>query len=272
MSHKEAQQVLDHAVYRGGKLFLLYRVANLVNSHNGFEYWQRPQIVADELRMTPGTVRKYMSAFVDDGWFGVIEHGGGRGKSTRYVWTFTPTDTAPVGAVSETAPGVKETAPHVNETAPKQAETAPGVNPLLYTEKTEKGRKQERCVSDETAPTEMRRTYSEAFNAFWADYGRFGVKSEADDEWKKLAPTDRRDAHRFTATYLASIPSYQETPKHAARYLKKRVWDNYIDDDGNPIEVAVHRTTTQGVKSATSAVNAMLSRNKQTNMPKELNR
>jgi len=211
MSHREAQQVLDFAEYSGGQLFLLYRVAGLVNSHHDFEYWQDTKVAADELRFTAGTVRKYMSRFVDDGWLEVVEAGGGRGNATRYRWLGVPDgETAPLGALTETAPGVRETAPGVPE-------TAPGVNPLLSTDKKRK--------QDKTS----KRKYSESFEAFWSEYNerKRSIKNKTAEVWKRLSADDRRDAHQLLSLYIADTPDPQFRMA-AERYLKDRRWENYV--------------------------------------------
>lgn len=113
MGHKEAQQVLDHCDYGSAKKFLLYRVAELVNPHNGYKYWQRPANAGAEVGLDPRTVSKYMNLFAKDGWLEKTKEGGGRSNPSEYRWA----ETAPPIAVSDTATPGAQTATQGAQTA-----------------------------------------------------------------------------------------------------------------------------------------------------------
>jgi hypothetical protein len=221
MGHKEAQQVLDDAEYAGLKLFLLYRVAEVVNPHHDFEYWQRPEVAARELNSQPGTIRKYMSSFVDDGWLVVLEAGGGRGKNTRYGWVYeTATPVAVYEAVQETATGVQETATGVQETATGVQETATGVRShYLLEKKEEEG-------EERTKHAGVSRSYSDSFDAFWADYQRKGNKFKTAQHWSKLSAADRCAAHKSLPFYFIEKPEAKYR-LDGERFLRDRRFDNY---------------------------------------------
>lgn len=74
----------------------------------------------------------------------------------------------------------------------------------------------------------VKRKYTEAFEAFWAEYRMAtpkpsGSKFNAAKQWAKLSADDRRAAHHSVALYCAE----NEFTKHAERYLAHRDFDSY---------------------------------------------
>lgn len=244
MGHREAQQVLD-SDHCTGKLqrFALYRVAEIVNPHSNWEYWQKPAPLADELGVAEGSVRKWMADFVAAGWLIVIEQGGGRGNPTRYRWVGPPSDTASPIAVSdpETAAGVTETdadtaspiavstdqtalpiAVSDRETAMGVPETATGVAKPPIAPITREER--EEVHVHPAAPTAPdRAAAAPSFAEFWKAYPVKRGKIPAERTWKRMTPLNRRLALERLPAYVASVKN-PEYLQHGSTYVSRQTW------------------------------------------------
>lgn len=85
-------------------------------------------------------------------------------------------------------------------------------------------------------PRSERRTYPEAFEAFWRDYPTDPnmSKKAAAEKWSRLSPEDREAARAAVPAfraYCSANPTYR--PVHAERFLSQRRFDGFLDAGRN---------------------------------------
>jgi hypothetical protein len=223
------QLVLDSNLVGAAKRFLAYRVAEIVNDSNDHDFWAKPEKLAVEVGLDPGTVRKYLRAMVERDLLVVLEEGGGRSRSTRYRFVGCaeahaqkprlgarnegPEESRPPARNEETAPGVHETAPGVHETAPPGAaigeqEREPNEpEPSCATDVARQdSRASDSATEEGPKPPRVRRTFKADFEVFWEEYPRKLSKKAAAKRYDVV----RRDG-ASAEDLLAGLDLYKRT-------------------------------------------------------------
>lgn len=136
-----------------------------------------------------------------------------------------PNDVFPIRDELRSFVGLKREKP---EPVPNQFPTSTEISPQM-----EDGGEDVEEKEEPTVLCPKQASYSEGFEKFWKDWQgspakwTTHAKKPAFAAWKRLSGEDRDRACRAIASYQAECKSKNHDPKHAERYLRDRVFENY---------------------------------------------
>lgn len=207
MSDKGRAYVIEHSPYTGAAYFIHYMLGDLENSSHDHRLFTGDDWIAKATRTSIRTVQRTKTQMVADGFLELLDGRSGRGRHQEYRFLFP--ENGRQGVVRSDPPSGD-----ISSTSGDKVSSDSPPLPLLI--QTEEELKNTRDDSD--------------FESLWESYPkRNGVragKALALKEWTKLSKADRSAA-------LEALPSYAtrcgDFPKDCERYLKHRVWVDYLN-------------------------------------------